>query len=115
MFWVSTGLIFLMEGVMSGLTFQSEMAVQGITHLGYPIYFGNMLVAFKVLGSLALIIPQVPAKIKEWAYAGFGIDFIGALVSLWVVDGFGVMLIGPAVFMILLVVSYISYHKIKRV
>jgi len=114
MFWVSTGLIFLMEGVMSGLTFQSEMAVQGITHLGYPIYFGNMLVAFKVLGALALIIPQVSTRIKEWAYAGFGIDFIAALVSLWVVDGFGVMLIGPAVFMILLVMSYISYHKIAK-
>jgi hypothetical protein len=115
MFWISTGLIFLMEGVLTGLTFQSEMAVQGITHLGYPVYFGNMLMVFKILGAFVLIIPQFPARIKEWAYTGFGIDFISALVSLWVVDGFGVILIGPAVFMALLVISYKTYHKIKRV
>ena len=113
-FWVTTGIIFIMEGVLPALTGHSEMAVQGITHLGYPLYFVTMLVVFKVVGSLALIIPSVPARIKEWAYAGFGIDFIAAFVSLWVVDGFTRILIMPVVFMILLVLSYRSYHKLSR-
>lgn len=64
-FWVTTSIIFLMEGVAPALTSQSEMAVQGITHLGYPVYFGTMLAVFKVLGALSLIIPKVPARIKE--------------------------------------------------
>lgn len=114
-FWVSTTIIFLMEGVLPALTFNSEMAVQGITGLGYPIYFGTMLAFFKVLGSLSLIIPKISARIKEWAYAGFGIDFIAASWSIWAVKGFSFAVVFPMIFMAILVVSYISYHKIKNV
>ena len=100
-----------MEGVMPALTSQTDFAIKGITDLGYPVYFATMLAVFKVLGSISLIAPKMPARIKEWAYAGFGIDFISAFVSIWVVNGFGGMLILPVVFMILLVLSYNSYHK----
>ena len=85
-FWVTTIIIFLMEGVMPAFTSQSELAKEGIRHLGYPEYFGNALVVFKVLGALALIIPQVSKRIKEWAYAGFAFDFIFAAISLIYVD-----------------------------
>ena len=68
---MTTVIIFLMEGVMPAFTSQTEMAKEGIKHLGYPEYFGNALVVFKVVGALLLIIPQVPKRIKEWAYAGF--------------------------------------------
>ncbi len=112
LFWISTTIIFLFEGVMTGLTSGSEMSIAGITGLGYPLYFVTILAVFKVVGSLALIIPQVPARIKEWAYAGFGIDFICAFVSVWVVTGFGAPLLFPTVAMILLVISYINYHKL---
>ena len=114
MFWISTGIIFLMEGVLVLLTSQSEMSIQGITSLGYPLYFVTLLAVFKVLGSFALIIPQVPARIKEWAYAGFGIDFVCAFVSIVAVFGFGIMVLMPVLFMILLVMSYVSYHKLKQ-
>ncbi len=114
-FWVSTGLIFLLEGVMPAFTGHSDMSVAGITGLGYPLYFVTIIVVFKVLGSLALIIPQVPPRIKEWAYAGFGFDFICAFVSIWVVGGFGAPLAFPMVAMIVLVLSYISYHKLHPV
>ena len=111
LFWVSTALIFVFEGVMPALTGHSEMAIQGITSLGYPLYFVTILTVFKVLGSLALIIPKVPARVKEWAYAGFMIDFICAFISLSVVTGFGIMLLIPVVAMIILVISYVNYHK----
>jgi hypothetical protein len=112
-FWVSTTAIFLFEGVMTALTSQSEMAVQGITHLGYPVYFGTMLAVFKVLGSLALIIPQIPKRVKEWAYAGFAFDFIAAFVSLAVVDGFTGITFFPLGVLAVLAVSYIYYHKLN--
>lgn len=113
-FWVTTGIIFLMEGVLVAFTSQSEMSVQGIMSLGYPRYFVTLIAVFKVLGSLALIIPAVSPRIKEWAYAGFGIDFISAFISIWVVAGFGVPLLLPFVFMILLVLSYRSCHKLQQ-
>lgn len=111
-FWVTTTMIFLFEGVMPALTSHTDFAKEGITHLGYPAYFGVMLTVFKVLGSLVLIIPQVPKRVKEWAYAGFAIDFISAFVSLWVVDGFGPFLLLPLVALGILVVSYVYHHKI---
>ncbi len=114
-FWVSTTIIFLFEGVMPALFSQTKDAKEGISHLGYPEYFGIMLTVFKVLGALSLIIPKVPGRIKEWAYAGFAIDFIAACVSHWVVDGFGFFAIFPLIILAILIVSYVTYHKLKAV
>ncbi len=111
-FWITTAVIFLFEGVMPALTYQSEMSIQGITSLGYPVYFVTLLTVFKVLGSLVLIIPIIPSRVKEWAYAGFAFDFIFALLSMWIVVGFGVMLLPPVIALVVLVLSYVSYHKV---
>ena len=110
-FWVSTTIIFLFEGVMPALTSQTELAKEGIRHLGYPAYFGVMLTVFKVLGALALIIPQIPSRIKEWAYAGFTFNFIAAFISNWVVDGFSGLTLFPLIVLGVLLVSYVYYHK----
>jgi len=112
-FWISTIIIFLFEGVMPALTSQTEMAKEGIRHLGYPSYFGIMLTVFKVLGSLAITIPQVPARVKEWAYAGLSFDFISAFISYWAVDGLNMLALFPIVVLAILMVSYIYYHKIN--
>lgn len=112
-YWISTTIIFLFEGVLVAFTAQSQMSIDGITSLGYPVYFVTLLAVFKVLGSLVLIIPQVPPRFKEWAYAGFGIDFISAFVSIWVVAGINVGLLMPLAFIIILVVSYQSFHKLQ--
>jgi hypothetical protein len=111
-FWVATIIIFLFEGVMPALTSQTELAKEGIRHLGYPEYFGNVLVIFKILGVLALVIPQVPKRIKEWAYAGFAFDFIFAFISHWVVDGINFLTFFPLIIMGILAVSYIYWNKI---
>ncbi len=113
-FWVSTILIFLFEGVMPALTSQTEFAKEGIRHLGYPDYFGVMLTVFKVSGALALIIPQIPKRIKEWAYAGFTFDFIAACVSHWAVDGFDGQTVFPLIVLAVLMVSYYYYHKLQQ-
>lgn len=114
-FWVTTVIIFLMEGVIPALTSQTEVAKEGIRHLGYPAYFGNMLVVFKVAGALALILPQVSNRIKEWAYAGFAFDFIAATISHGAVDGLGnFQTYFPIIFIGLLALSYSAYHKIVK-
>ena len=112
-FWTTTIIIFLFEGVMPAFTSQTELAKEGIRHLGYPEYFGNALVVFKVLGALALVIPQVPNRIKEWAYAGFTFDFLFASISHFAVDGFDFQTIFPIIILGILMVSYIYFHKLN--
>ncbi len=112
-FWTTTSIIFLFEGVMPALTGQTEMAKEGIRHLGYPEYFGAMLTVFKVLGALALIIPQIPSRVKEWAYAGFTFSLISAFVSHWAIDGLNGMTAFPLIILAILMGSYTYFHKIK--
>ncbi|HLO45671.1 MAG TPA: DoxX family protein [Leadbetterella sp.] len=113
-YWISTGFIFLFEGVMPALTSRTELAKEGIAHLGYQPYFLVMLTVFKVIGALALILPQAPAKVKEWAYAGFGFVFIAAFVGHVSVDGLNGMSFFPLVVFGIMIVSYIYYHKLRN-
>ena len=114
-FWVTTGLIFLVESVMPGLTFNTELAKQGIAHLGYPDYFRLELTFFKVLGGLALMIPSIPARIKEWAYFGFVLDFVSAFLGHVIIDGFDGQAMFPLLMLVILIISYVYYHKISKV
>ena len=114
-FWTATTIIFLFEGVMPALTSQTELAKEGIHHLGYPEYFGVALVVFKVGGALILMIPKFPKRVKEWAYAGFTFDFIFACISHFAVDGFGFQTIFPLIILAILIVSYVYYHKLNSV
>ena len=113
-YWIATIMIFLFEGVMPALTSHTDMAKEGISHLGYPEYFGMMLMLFKVAGALVLILPQVPARFKEWAYAGFTFDFLAAFYSHMAVDGFQVLSFSPLLVLGILMVSYYYYfYKIN--
>ena len=113
-YWTSTIIIFFMEGVMPAITMQSAMAKEGMKHLGYPDYFGPMLTAFKVIGALALILPQVPKRVKEWAYAGFAFDFIAASISIGAVDGVSAVTFFPILILAILITSYITFHKLQN-
>lgn len=111
-YWAATTFIFLFEGVMPALYSQSELGKEGVRHLGYPDYFGLALVVFKIAGSVLIMIPSLPKRVKEWVYAGFAFDFIFACISHWVVDGMGFQTIMPLIILAILIVSYVTYHKI---
>jgi hypothetical protein len=113
-YWTATAFIFLFEGVMPALTSNSQLAVEGIRHLGYPDYFRVMLTVFKVVGALALILPFINKRIKEWAYAGFSFTAISAFVSHTAVDGLGAQAVFPLFVLAILAVSYLSYHRIAK-
>ena len=101
-----------MEGLIPAFTSQTALAKEGIKHLGYPEYFGNALVIFKVLGALVLIIPKLPRRLKEFAYAGFTFDFLFASISHFVVDGVDFQSFFPLIFLGILCLSYIYYKKV---
>ncbi|MBI3238249.1 MAG: DoxX family protein [Flavobacteriia bacterium] len=113
-YWTATMLIVLFEGLVPALTSQTELAKEGIKHLQYPEYFGNALVVFKVMGAIILVIPQIPKRIKEWAYAGFTFDFIFAAISHGAVDGVNGQTFFPLIVLAILAVSYHYYHKLNN-
>lgn len=114
-FWVTTVIVAVLVGLTPILTWNSPDGKVIMEHLGYPEYFAPMLNIFKILGAIALLVPQIPGKIKEWAYAGFAFDFIAATVSLVVIDGpIGQSFI-PLVFLVILAVSYIYRGKLSTV
>jgi hypothetical protein len=112
-FWITTGIIFLFQGVMPALTGHTELAKEGIRHLGYPQYFGVLLNIFKVIGAIVLVVPGLPSRIREWAYAGFAFDFLFAALSLWIVDGFSLMVLFPFIMLLVLMTSYVKYHQLR--
>ena len=55
---------------------------------------------------MAITIPSVPLKVKEWAYAGLTFNLIFAVLSHVMVDGnFGFIML-PVIVMLMLAVSY---------
>ena len=110
---ILTSLIVLLYGVMPALTFNTELAKQGISHLGYPDYFRLLLTFFKVSGAVILIVPFFKGRIKEWAYAGFTFNFLSAFVSHTAVDGMGMQSVFPLFALLILAGSYFYYNKIK--
>lgn len=111
-YWVTSIIFCLFQGVMPALFWNAEESVKSMVHLGYPHYFSFMLMVFKVVGCLTLIIPQVPTRLKEWAYGCMFIELIMAFWSNVAVDGFTAMSLFPFVIMGILATSYIYYHKL---
>jgi len=112
-FWITTSIIFLWCGVMTLGFFGSEEQKAGMAHYGYPPYFAPMVSVFSIIGSLILVLPSAPARLKEWAYFGFALNFIGAAVSGWAVDGVGFGVIFPLLFFVPLGISYYFFHKMR--
>jgi len=80
-YWLPTGLfcaIFVMGGI--GHLFRLEPQLEGMQTLGYPLYVMTILGVAKLFGVAALLIPGQPL-LKEWAYAGFTFDLLGASAS----------------------------------
>jgi hypothetical protein len=111
LFWIATLTLFFFEGILTVVSFQSPEALSSIMSLGYPIYFAFMLMASEVLGSLLLLAPQTPRRIREWVYAGFAIDFTAAFISAVVVNGFELETFYPLWAFLVLAASYVSYEK----
>jgi len=108
-YWVVTGFFCFAlfgAGVMD-LLLPPDMAAI-MTHLGYPAYFPAILGVAKLLGVAALLYPGFP-KLKEWAYAGFTFDLLGAVIS-HLVSGDGLAgAFGPLFLLIVMIGSYTLY------
>lgn len=107
-FWAATGLFCLImyaAGVMNLIRYPGQ--VESITELGYPVYLMTILGVAKVAGATALLTPKAPSKLKEWAYAGFTFDLLGASASHAFV-GHGIAQIAAP--LAILLIAFVSYR-----
>ena len=112
-YWAVT-LIFTAFMLMDGIA--GVMRVEGgkevMVQLGYPLYFLTILGIGKILGAIALV-QQRFRTIREWAFAGFTINFLSASAS-WafvVKDPVAVPLVALAILFTL----YFLWKKVRVV
>lgn len=103
--WLALGMVSTAAGQLLRWN-EGQGAVESIHHLGYPVYLLTILGVWKILGTMAILIPGMPL-IKEWAYAGFFFAMTGAIASHLAV-GDGVVAIIPA--SLLLVLTLVSWY-----
>ena len=109
-YWIATVWLALgMVATGAGQLFKMKNGQGGadmITHLGYPGYLLTILGIWKILGSVAVLIPKFPL-LKEWAYAGFFFVMTGAIFS-HIALGDSVTEIFPA--LLLLFLTVVSWY-----
>ena len=81
-FWIFTALFCLEMSFTAYYELASPGVGKNFARLGFSNHaFHVELSVAKILGVLALLVPAVPARLKEWAYAGFAINLISALIA----------------------------------
>ena len=80
-FWISTVLFSLQMGFTAYAQLKLPQVAQEFAHLGFPSYFRVELSWAKFAGLIALLLPIVPARVKEWAYAGFAFTLVSAVIA----------------------------------
>src|SRR5882757_9417345 len=108
-YWLTTGAVCTVMA-FSAVNFNLKEPLGpmkgAFTHLGYPGYFRIELTVAKALGVLAMLVPGVPRKVKEFAYFGFGIALISASIAHFSVGDPALFVIDPLQFLSALIASY---------
>ena len=118
-YWTTTGIVCsVMVFSIINFTFIDRFPFSegAFVHLGLPNYFRTELTIAKTLGVLALLVPGVPAKMKEFAYFGFAITLISASFAHFSSGDARIsvlFIIDPLIFLSLLSVSYFYFNKMQ--
>lgn len=100
----------LSSGIIQVL--QTDTEIDFITQLGYPVYFLTIIGVWKILGTIAILVPKYPL-VKEWAYAGFFFCMSGAVYS-HIANGDGVGVTIPAILLTFLTVVSWYFRPASR-
>ncbi len=111
-FYISTGLLtaLMLYSISMYFLMHNDVATM-FTNFGYPTYIIYPYAIVKLLGLVALWLPNYKV-LKEWAYAGFFYAFVLAFFAHYMIgDG---EQSGALVALVLLIVSYIFNKKINK-
>lgn len=113
-YWITTGLLCAVM-VYSAINFSlskpigpADYSAEGgaFGHLHLPEYFKIELTTAKFLGVLALLLPHIPSRIREFAYFGFALTLVSASIAHFSVGDGPLFIIDPLIFLGILAVSY---------
>ncbi len=111
-YWVLTlAVVGLMAMSAVALLIPLPQNVEGMQHLGYPLYFLKILGTAKALGAIALVYKRF-RTLTEWAYAGFTFTFLGASYSHFSAGEGIAKTLAPLVVLTLLAGSYHFWKKV---
>ena len=122
-YWATTGMVLfvMVYSIITFTFFDRALYPEGaFVHLQLPNYFRIELTVAKTLGVLALLIPSVPLKVKEFAYFGFAITLASASIAHFAVGDAGrpplyaFYILDPLIFLGLLIVSYWYFYKLRQ-
>jgi uncharacterized membrane protein YphA (DoxX/SURF4 family) len=109
-YWITTAIVALMMTYSTYAYLTQPVVAQAFHHLGFPDYFRVELAIAKIIGAIVLVAP-IGTRFKEWAYAGFAITFVSAFIAHTASGDPMTNRVMPVVFLLLLAVSYVTYHK----
>ena len=113
-YWISTSifaLFALMDGI-GGVTRQ-QAGVDAMQMLGYPVYFLTISGVAKLLG-VAGILQTKYKTLKEWAYAGFAFQMLGAFASWSFAGGETFNIIFPLIMLAIMCVPYYFWKRYEQ-
>jgi hypothetical protein len=85
-FWIVTALFCLQMSFTAYAELRLPQVAEAFTHLGFPAYFFRLELSWAKFIGVVLLLAPVPARLKEWAYAGFAINLASALIAHFAVD-----------------------------
>ena len=116
-YWTATAIVCAVM-VFSAVNFNLKNPVGpmkgAFAHLGFPDYFRIELTVAKTLGVLALLMPGIPSKAREFAYVGFAITLISASIAHFSSGDPILFVIDPLLFLGALIVSYAYFNRIHQ-
>ncbi len=110
-YWATTGLFSALMFMNAYMYFTAPKMIEGFRHLGFTDFFRKELAIAKIIGAIVLLVPAFPSKIKEWAYAGFGITFIAAALAHYAANDPTPNIVMPLFFLVFLFVSNFYFSK----
>lgn len=111
-FWVVTAIFCLQIAFTAYAQLSLPQVAAAFEHMGFPSYFRIELSIAKFIGIVLLLAP-VPARAKEWAYAGFAIDLTSAIIA-HIAVGEGVAAWGWAAgTLVLWAISYLLWIRMQ--
>ncbi|GAB3219792.1 DoxX family protein [Algoriphagus aestuariicola] len=113
-FWTTTAIVSGMMLFSGFLYLTSPDLKAAFVHLGFPDYFRIELGLAKLIGALTLLIPVTPYILRLFAYFGFGLTFISAIVAHFASGDPLSVVIPPFIFLALLLVSYTYWGKTEE-
>jgi len=114
-YWIIT--VVLSFCIFSGglaQAMQVKGVLEGFKPLGYPTYFISLIGVWKMLGIIAILIPNFKL-LKEWAYAGIFFVMSGAVISHIASSNVSIQIIAPVVLAVFTVLSWYLRPADRRI